>query len=152
MSKFSYITSPLDQFEIKNLLSLDAPVLGNLHISLTNIGLYSYVGLFSIITLNLLVFAGGILDVIINPFITLVQSASEATQEQINEKKAALEQGYKDRADLVKERKLIDEAHSTAGDNDLDTEADLGDQLENIDELIIETTQLIADLISWLGS
>jgi hypothetical protein len=78
----------------------------------------------------------------------LVQSASEATQEQINEKKAALEQGYKDRADLVKERKLIDEAHSTAGDNDLDTEADLGDQLENIDELIIETTQLIADLIS----
>jgi len=147
MSNFSYITSPLDQFEIKNLLSLDAPILGNLHISLTNIGLYSYVGSFSIITLNLLVFAEGILNKI-NPFITLVQSASEATQEQINEKKAALEQAYKDRADLVKERKLIDEAHSRAGDNNLDTEADLGDQLENIDELIIETTQLIADIIS----
>ena len=32
--------SPLDQFEIRNLLSLDAPILGNIHISLTNIGLY----------------------------------------------------------------------------------------------------------------
>jgi hypothetical protein len=151
MSNFSYITSPLDQFEIRNLLNLDAPLLGNLHISLTNTGLYICVGSFSIITLNLLVFAGGILDNI-NPFIILVQSASEATQEQINEKKAALEQAYNDRADLVKERKLIDEAHSTAGDNNLDTEADLGDQLESIDELIIETTQLIADIISWLGS
>lgn len=37
---YTEITSPLDQFEIRNLLSLDAPVLANLHISLTNIGLY----------------------------------------------------------------------------------------------------------------
>mgnify|MGYP002648794694 FL=1 len=37
---FSNIISPLDQFEIRNLVSLDAPVLGNLSISLTNIGLY----------------------------------------------------------------------------------------------------------------
>ena len=34
------IISPLDQFEIRNLLSLDAPLLGNLPLSLTNIGLY----------------------------------------------------------------------------------------------------------------
>lgn len=34
------LESPLDQFEIRNLLSLDAPILANLHISLTNIGLY----------------------------------------------------------------------------------------------------------------
>jgi F-type H+-transporting ATPase subunit a len=54
MSNFSYITSPLDQFEIRNLLSLDAPILGNLHISLTNIGLYLTIGAFSIIILNLL--------------------------------------------------------------------------------------------------
>jgi len=37
---YTEITSPLDQFEIRNLLSLDAPVLANLHLSLTNIGLY----------------------------------------------------------------------------------------------------------------
>ena len=37
---FLIITSPLDQFEIRNLVSLDAPILGNLHISITNIGLY----------------------------------------------------------------------------------------------------------------
>jgi len=34
------IFSPLDQFEIRNLISLDAPILGNLSLSLTNIGLY----------------------------------------------------------------------------------------------------------------
>ena len=36
----NYIISPLDQFEIRNLLSLDAPILGNLHISITNIAVY----------------------------------------------------------------------------------------------------------------
>ena len=34
------ISSPLDQFTIRNLISLSAPALGNIHISLTNIGLY----------------------------------------------------------------------------------------------------------------
>jgi F-type H+-transporting ATPase subunit a len=34
------ITSPLDQFEIRDLISLDLPVLANIHLSLTNIGLY----------------------------------------------------------------------------------------------------------------
>ena len=34
------ISSPLDQFEIRNFLSLDAPILADLHLSLTNIGLY----------------------------------------------------------------------------------------------------------------
>jgi len=37
---FSNIISPLDQFEIRNLISLDAPLLGNLSLSVTNIGLY----------------------------------------------------------------------------------------------------------------
>jgi F-type H+-transporting ATPase subunit a len=54
MSNFSYITSPLDQFEIRNLLSLDAPILGNLHFSLTNIGLYLTIGASLVLTLNLL--------------------------------------------------------------------------------------------------
>jgi F-type H+-transporting ATPase subunit a len=40
MNLYSNIISPLDQFEIRNLLSIDAPILGNLSISLTNIGLY----------------------------------------------------------------------------------------------------------------
>ena len=37
---FTEILSHLDQFEIRNLLSIDAPILANLHMSLTNIGLY----------------------------------------------------------------------------------------------------------------
>ena len=37
---FLHITSPLDQFEIRNLLSLHAAILGNLSLSVTNIGLY----------------------------------------------------------------------------------------------------------------
>lgn len=46
--------SPLDQFEIRNLLSLDAPILGNLHISLTNIGLFLTLGTIFILSLSLL--------------------------------------------------------------------------------------------------
>lgn len=48
------VVSPLNQFEIRDLLSLDAPVLGNLHISITNIGLYLMIGAFFILALNLL--------------------------------------------------------------------------------------------------
>lgn len=48
------IISPLDQFEIRDLLSLDAPILGNLHISITSIGLFLTLGVFFILALNLL--------------------------------------------------------------------------------------------------
>lgn len=51
---FGTINSPLDQFEIRNLLSLDAPILANLHISLTNIGLYLTITAFIALVLNLL--------------------------------------------------------------------------------------------------
>lgn len=48
------ITSPLDQFKIFNLLSIDLAVINNLQISLTNIGLYLTIGVFIAITLSLL--------------------------------------------------------------------------------------------------
>jgi len=51
---YTIIASPLDQFEIRNLISLDAPIIGNLHVSLTNIGLYLTIGALSVLTLNLL--------------------------------------------------------------------------------------------------
>ena len=40
MSTFININSPLDQFEVRNLLNLNAPILGDLSLSITNIGLY----------------------------------------------------------------------------------------------------------------
>jgi F-type H+-transporting ATPase subunit a len=46
--------SPLNQFEIRDLLSLDAAILGNLHFSITNIGLYLTIGVVFIIIINLL--------------------------------------------------------------------------------------------------
>ena len=51
---FLEISSPLDQFEIRNFLSLDAPILANIHLSLTNIGLYLLIGISIALTLNLL--------------------------------------------------------------------------------------------------
>lgn len=51
---FTEISSPLDQFEIRNLLSIDAPILANIHISLTNIGLYLTIGTLVILSLNIL--------------------------------------------------------------------------------------------------
>lgn len=46
--------SPLDQFEIRNLISLDVPVLLDLHLSITNIGLYLCLGAFIVLSLNLI--------------------------------------------------------------------------------------------------
>ena len=46
--------SPLDQFTIRNLLSIKADLLGNIQLSLTNIGLYLIIGAFLILSLNVL--------------------------------------------------------------------------------------------------
>ncbi len=54
ISLFTETTSPLDQFEIRNLLSLEAPILGNMNISITNIGLYLVVSTFIILTSSVL--------------------------------------------------------------------------------------------------
>lgn len=48
-----YINSPLDQFVISDLLSLDSSIF-NLHIALTNIGFYLTIGALIVITLNIL--------------------------------------------------------------------------------------------------
>jgi F-type H+-transporting ATPase subunit a len=60
MEKFNLINfnreiiSPLTQFEINDLVSLDAPVLGNLHISITSIGLFLVISGLFILILSLL--------------------------------------------------------------------------------------------------
>jgi F-type H+-transporting ATPase subunit a len=54
MLHFNSILSPLDQFEIRDLLSINVSFLGNSHIALTNIGLYLTVGTLIILGLNLL--------------------------------------------------------------------------------------------------
>lgn len=48
------ISSPLDQFEIRDLLSLDAPILSNLHLSITNIGLYLTIAALITLAINVL--------------------------------------------------------------------------------------------------
>ena len=52
--QFRIVNSPLSQFEIRDLLSLDAPILGNLHLSITNIGLFLMLGALFILALSLL--------------------------------------------------------------------------------------------------
>lgn len=54
MNNFTNILSPLDQFEVRNLLSLDAPILGNLSLSLTNIGLYLTIAGYLVFMIGLL--------------------------------------------------------------------------------------------------
>jgi F-type H+-transporting ATPase subunit a len=49
-----FINSPLDQFEIRDLVSLDAPLLANTHISLTNISLYLIIASFIIFNLHVI--------------------------------------------------------------------------------------------------
>jgi F-type H+-transporting ATPase subunit a len=52
MNNQHIIISPLNQFEIRDILDLN--ILGYLHLSLTNIGLYLTIGCFFIFTLSLL--------------------------------------------------------------------------------------------------
>ena len=47
------IASPLDQFEVTNLIGINAPILGYLNLSLTNLGLYSLIVLSLLINLSL---------------------------------------------------------------------------------------------------
>jgi len=51
---FLEVQSPLDQFEVRDLLSLNAPILANLHLSLTNIGLYLIIATYLALVFNLL--------------------------------------------------------------------------------------------------
>ena len=53
-NKYKEILSPLNQFEVRDLLSLDAPILSSLHFSITNIGLYLTIGFLFILGLSLL--------------------------------------------------------------------------------------------------
>jgi F-type H+-transporting ATPase subunit a len=50
----NYVISPLDQIEIRDLLSIDISLLNNSHISITNIGLYLSIGIILIINYSLL--------------------------------------------------------------------------------------------------
>jgi len=92
LSTLILIKSPLDQFEIRDLLSLDAPMLGDLHISITNVGLYLLIGTFLGVSFNL----------IANNYNKLVSNTWSISQEtiyatihsivinQINEKKGQM--------------------------------------------------------------
>ena len=54
MQNLNIVLSPLDQFEIRDLLSINASVLGNTQISVTNIGLYLSISTFIITLLSIL--------------------------------------------------------------------------------------------------
>ena len=49
MRHLDFVLSPLDQFEVRDLFSINANLLGNLHLSLTNIGLYLSISIFLIL-------------------------------------------------------------------------------------------------------
>jgi len=48
-----FIFSPLSQFEVSNLIGVNAPLLGNLHLNLTNLSLYSIFVLLTVIGLHI---------------------------------------------------------------------------------------------------
>ena len=50
----TFINSPLEQFEVTNLIGINAPILGYLNITLSNLGLYSILVLFLIIGIHYL--------------------------------------------------------------------------------------------------
>jgi F-type H+-transporting ATPase subunit a len=55
LSMYETIISPLDQFEIRNLFSIDTPLLGNIHLSVTNIGVYLMLATFLCLVFTILI-------------------------------------------------------------------------------------------------
>lgn len=51
---FNNIISPLDQFEIRNLLAIHAPVFGNISVSVTNIALYLTISAYILMMISVL--------------------------------------------------------------------------------------------------
>lgn len=54
LNYLSLYSSPLDQFEIIDILSVNTPYLANLHFSLSNIGFYLIITFFLGVYLNIL--------------------------------------------------------------------------------------------------
>ena len=54
VDKFAIVASPLDQFEVRDLLCLNAPILSNINLAITNIGLYLTIGALIALLLNLI--------------------------------------------------------------------------------------------------
>lgn len=52
--KTLFILSPLSQFEVTNLIGINAPILGHINITLTNLGLYSLLVLLVVVGLHYL--------------------------------------------------------------------------------------------------
>ena len=48
------VLSPLDQFEIRDLISINLGIINNSHISLTNIGFYLTISTMIILSINIL--------------------------------------------------------------------------------------------------
>jgi F-type H+-transporting ATPase subunit a len=54
MYNLNIVLSPLDQFEIRDLVSINLDIINNCHISLTNIGLYLTISMLIILGINIL--------------------------------------------------------------------------------------------------
>lgn len=54
ISNLIYINSPLEQFEVTNLIGLNAPIFGYLNITVTNLALYCVLVLFLVISLHVI--------------------------------------------------------------------------------------------------
>lgn len=52
MFMYQTIISPLDQFEIRNLISINTPLLANMNFSITNIALYMIIAYYIAFIIN----------------------------------------------------------------------------------------------------
>jgi F-type H+-transporting ATPase subunit a len=53
MNNTFFISSPLEQFEVTSFVGLNAPILGQFNLSLTNLGLYSLIVVFLVLSLHI---------------------------------------------------------------------------------------------------
>jgi F-type H+-transporting ATPase subunit a len=78
-----FINSPLEQFEVVPFISINAPIFGNINLSLTNLGLYTLIVVFLVLSLH--IYANNSFKLIPSKWSVALESAYASVQKIVTD-------------------------------------------------------------------
>lgn len=92
MNNLFIINSPLEQFEVSPFISINAPILGGFNLSLTNLGLYSLIVVFLVLSLHIV--ANNSHKLIPNKWSIRLESSYVSIQQMVRDQIGSLNEIY----------------------------------------------------------
>nr|UHB41907.1 ATP synthase F0 subunit a [Apiotrichum gamsii] len=83
MTTFILINSPLEQFEVLPFISINAPIFGNINISLTNLGFYTIIIVFLVLALH--IYANNSFKLIPSKWSVALESSYASVQKMVTD-------------------------------------------------------------------